>query len=477
VTVGDPHLLVERFIQAIHDASAQNRGQTSTRLKAVERPGTNFNRQSTLSSSQAGLSGTRPKARISSRPTPVSQPPLSRNNSLYKPQGSKPTNPALRQSTWQPEIEQTILVRPAELDFGEVFPGISEAIPFSVAETHNKPVQGMLEPEHSWVRLNRHDFDGVHTVIYVEVDTTQIPEPGYYESSIIISPTDDVEVDQPVRIKVEVLELPKTKTLSPEKTKKRPFLQAPLPESNLPPLQDLANTNSRAALLQQHEAVAQVDTEQTRKYGQKHEKWEPLQLSTRTRTWYRQALAFCTSLMAAELPYNILPHLNQLSAISFLPPSPWFVILLLLMVPMATAGAILGAGNQKDLVNRLSTGLFLALSLVEIGKFIIQNVLNWHAPIQQLFIMLVLVATSATIGTNEGFSRRLLASTLFSMKHARWLVTAVAVFWGGLLGFGLTTGFAFGCLTGFGVALGIIAAVMLTLHLDRMSHTPEPSLE
>ena len=65
---------------------------------------------------------------------------------------------------------------------------------------------------------------------------------------------------------------------------------------------------------------------------------------------------------------------------------------------------------------------------------------------------------------------------IWAMRHMRWLIISLAVVMGASLGFALANGFAAGCLTPFGILLGIGVAVALVLRVDRLikskSHTP-----
>ena len=56
---------------------------------------------------------------------------------------------------------------------------------------------------------------------------------------------------------------------------------------------------------------------------------------------------------------------------------------------------------------------------------------------------------------------------MWSLTHMRVFVIGLAIILGGVMGFFLTSGIAFGCLTPFGVVAGVGVAIALVLRMER----------
>jgi hypothetical protein len=157
---------------------------------------------------------------------------------------------------------------------------------------------------------------------------------------------------------------------------------------------------------------------------------------------------------------------------ALLPPNPWFVVVLISLVPFATLGAIIvnwgSLWRTRGIISRACTGLGTALVALGLSEAIWQSLFGGAAPQLQLVVMLLMTAAGATIGTAPRVSDRLLRVGTWAMRHMRWVMIGLAVLVGGGLGYALTSGIALGVFTIFGVVLGSGLAVVLVLRIDRL---------
>ena len=200
--------------------------------------------------------------------------------------------------------------------------------------------------------------------------------------------------------------------------------------------------------------------------------WEPLKASTRQRTWMGYGFTFAAAFMTAAFFYLFLAHLPPLAHVSFLPPSAWFMAILLGLVPLTTLGAVIvnwkRSWSSLDMVNRVCTGMALALLALGISEGAWQNLGFPAAPPLQLFIMLLVTAIGATVGTAPRVSTRIFKSVIWATRRLRRVVMAAAIAVGAILGFALTNGFAYGLFSVFGIVLGIAVAVLLVRRADSL---------
>ena len=205
--------------------------------------------------------------------------------------------------------------------------------------------------------------------------------------------------------------------------------------------------------------------------------WEMLKASPRQRVWMRHGITFAASFMAGAFSYLLLAHIPPLAKISVLAP-PWFTVVLLGMLIFATLGAVIvnwgSSWTNRDLLNRVCTGLVTSLVFLGLGEIIWQNLSLAHPPLQ-LFVMLLLTAAGATAGTAPAVSDQIIKSSIWLMTRMAWVMYALAVVVGGSLGFALTSGFSYGCFAPFGAALGIGIGVALVLRIRRLIQQKLPS--
>jgi hypothetical protein len=236
-----------------------------------------------------------------------------------------------------------------------------------------------------------------------------------------------------------------------------------------------SNTGSTGSVAQVNQPFTNAkDSEYKKKYGLPgSDGWQVLQTNPKQASRLQIAMTFLASCMGAAFFYLVLSHLIPNAQTSLLPPSPWFIAVLVGLVPFAALGAILAnwgnPWNMREIISRACTGLASALVILGIGHVLWQNVLGGGtAPPFHLILMILITAAGATIGTLPAVSNKMISIGMWMMQHMRWVMIVLAVIVGGGLGFALTSGFAFGCFTPFGILLGVGVGVALVLRLNRL---------
>jgi len=202
--------------------------------------------------------------------------------------------------------------------------------------------------------------------------------------------------------------------------------------------------------------------------------WEILNISARQRTWMKTGATFAAALMMGAFFYLFLRYIPPLAKTQILasnPPSPWFIVVLLGMLIFSTLGAVIvnwgSSWTNRDTINRVCTGLVTSLVILGLGELTWQN-LSLSAPPLQLFVMLLLTAVGATVGTAPRVSNQIIKSSTWLMTRMAWLMYGLAVVAGGSLGYSLTSGFSSGCFAPFGALLGVGIGVSLVLRIRRL---------
>jgi hypothetical protein len=199
--------------------------------------------------------------------------------------------------------------------------------------------------------------------------------------------------------------------------------------------------------------------------------WNPIWASPAQSRWLKRGLVFAAAFLAASFSYMFLAHLPFLAStsISRALSTQWFIAVLFSMVPLATFGALLvdwdSTSSKRDTMNRFYTGMSVSLGALGSGELLWHMLLRINVPQLQLCAMLLLTAVGATIGTNSRVSELVVEKGIWAMKHLRPLVITAALLIGGILGFTLTSGAAFGCFTPFGVLLGMGITMALVLRV------------
>ena len=434
-TVGDPEMAVNRFLQAVMGPSAHTRTQQT---------------MSAIDNSQTIATGTRSRLSIPGTRT-------SRAGRMRDP-------------------GDDIVVRPKTIDFGQVYPGLSAPILLTISGARGALISGTIRPVESWIVTDTTSFDGMSTPIRVRVDSTRLRGSTRYTGTIIIAPADS-EQEIPVSVQVDVLGYTTNTTIVRSRgaqTQGTPILED---EGDL----DSTLVTGRSAMRMAPQATIATnqpyssarDNEYKMKYGLPGSGgWEPLKASTRQRAWMGYGFTFSAAFMIAAFFYLFLAHIPPLVHVSFLPPSPWFLAILVGLVPLTTLGAMLvnlkATWSSVDMLNRMSTGMAVALLALGLSEGVWQNLAFPAVPPLQFFIMLLITAVGATLGTAPRISARIFRSVTWATRRMRRVVMVLAIVLGAGLGFALTNGFAYGLFSLFGLALGVAVAMLLVQRSDSL---------
>ncbi len=396
----------------------------------------------------------------------------------------------------RPPLQPTIVVRPETIDFGQIYPGVSAPMLLYITGNQGTSVRGTIEPVEPWIIVNTTSFDGMSTLVRVRVDSTDLqvisgpsePVSTHYQGSILVRPAGETTV-YTVAVELDVLS-PNTVSGNGQSSSSRHTGSRSIPfENDEDEDSTLAAGNMIMAPLTNAPVSQSYQNPKYSKYKAKYGKpgssngsapgdWNPIWASPTQYLWLKRGLVFAAAFMAASFSYMFLAHLPPLAstAISLSLSAQWFIAVLFSMVPLATLGALLvdwdGASSKQDTMNRFYTGLSVSLSALGLGELLWHMLLRINIPQLQLCAMLLLTAVGATIGTNSRVSELIVEKGIWAMRHLRPLVITAAALIGGMLGFTLTSGAAFGCFTPFGVLLGMGITVALVLRVGRLVKHP-----
>ncbi len=345
-----------------------------------------------------------------------------------------------------------IVVQPRTLDFGEVYPGLSEPLLLAISDKSGTR-RGTIATSEPWIQLDETSFDGINTHVNVRVNTLRLRGSMHYTGSIVIMP-DEEDEEQDIVVKVEV-DVPGNIGMYPdpamngqhrgdapgatvldEEDYESPVAFANGKTMSMDPQQASAPTLSR-------ENMAHYE-EYKDKYGDPFDEnedktaasgWHPSTVSPLQQLWLRRSLTVFAAFMLACLYYSLLSKIASLPLQSLLPPDSWFIAVLSGIGPAATLGALMLNWNRtwsfSDTINRFCTGMstaFAALSLCELG---------WQF--------------------------------LFHAKQvARWLVVVALIVLGGILGYFLTVGFPLDFFTIIGILAGGLVATLLVTRVNQI---------
>jgi serine/threonine protein kinase len=444
VTVGDPEMGVNRFLQVVMGPNAQTRNYIPT---------------PTVSSSGRTSTGTS----TNSTGSRISWPSRARDSSQ-------------------------VIVRPKTIDFEEVYPGLSHPILLTISGVRGALVKGTVRPVESWIVLDKTAFDGMSTSVRVRADTTRLRGSTHYTGTILVK-SDNKAEEILVKVEVDVLGFD---TYSGQTTIGQAEHSQGIGDANDPTVQQSvtstqksmmaapvtaagSNTNTTGATAQVNQPYTSAkDSEYKKKYGLPgSDGWQVLQTTPKQASRLQVGMTFFASCMAAAFFYLLLSHIIPNAQASLLPPNPWFIAVLVGLVPFAAAGAVLvnwgSSRSAREIISRACTGLASALIVLGLSEALWQNVAGGGtAPPFHLIVMLLITAAGATIGSLPSVSSKMIGVGMWMMQHMRWLMIGLAVVIGGGLGFALTSGIAFGCFTPFGVLLGVGVGVALVLRLNRL---------
>jgi hypothetical protein len=445
-TVGDPEMGVTRFLQAVMGPNAQTRTYTPT---------------STAANGTSGQTST----------------------------GTRMSIPGSH-TIWPGRIRDQgqVIVRPKIIDFEEVYAGLSHPILLTISGVKGSLVKGTIRAVESWIALDHSAFDGMSTPVRVKADTTRLRGSTHYTGTIIVTPDNSAQ-EITVKVEVDVLGFDTSGRLTT--IGQREYSQGAADADN-PTLQQSVTSTQKSTMAPPGSATGssanaagspkQVnlpytsakDSHYKEKYGQPGSNgWKVLQTTPKQASRLQIGITFFAASMAAAFFYLLLSHITPIARTSLLPPNPWFVAVLVGLVPFATAGAIIvnwgSLSSTRETVSRACTGLTTALIALGVSEGIWQNLLGGGtAPPVHFMVMLLITAAGATIGTSPRVSNKMISIGMWMMQHMRWLMICLAVVVGGGLGYTLTSGIAFGCFTPFGVLLGVGVALALVLRLNRL---------
>jgi serine/threonine protein kinase len=445
-TVGDPEMGVNRFLQVVMGPNAQTRNYIPT---------------PTVGSSNSGRTST--GTSTNSTGSRISWPTRTRDS-------------------------RQVVVRPKIIDFEEIYPGLSHPLLLTISGVKGALIKGTLRSVESWIVLDKTVFDGMSTSVRVRADTTRLRGSTHYTGTILVK-SDNTTEEILVKVEVDVLGFD---TYSGQTSIGQTAYSEGIADANNQTLQQNVTSTQKNTMAAQVTAAgsstntpgstSQVnqpytsakDSEYKKKYGLPgSDGWQVLQTTPKQASKLHIGMTFFASCMAAAFFYLLLSHITPNAQASLLPPNPWFIAVLVGLVPFAVAGATLvnlgSSWSTREIISRVCTGLTSALIVLGIGDILWQNVLGGGtAPPFHLILMILITAAGATIGSLPSVSNRMISFGMWMMQHMRWLMIALAVVIGGGLGFALTSGIAFGCFTPFGVLLGVGVGVALVLRLNRL---------
>ena len=384
------------------------------------------------------------------------------------------------------ESDSAVIVRPRTIDFGQVYPGLSAPLLLTITGAKGALVSGTIQSVESWIITDVNSFDGMNTPVRVRVDSTRLRGSTHYRGTIIIHP-EDSEREIPVQVQLDVLGYSGGQTQSSTLPGRAAASRGPGTQANQPALDDededdLATASSASGVGQtmagqtQKAQIQQYTNTRIDAYKEKYGApgsggWNMLNTSARQLNRMKTATTFAASFMLGAFSYLVLAHLPAMVKTPPLPPSPWFLAVLLGMLLFSTLGALLINLSRsltfRDILNRAMTGLVTALPILGLGEFIWQT-LGLSAPPLQLFVLLLLTAAGTTLGTSPRLSNRIIRTGTWLMTRLPWVMYAGAVIIGGGLGAAATSGISFGCFTPFGALGGAVIGVMLVLRIRRL---------
>jgi hypothetical protein len=200
--------------------------------------------------------------------------------------------------------------------------------------------------------------------------------------------------------------------------------------------------------------------------------WDPLKTTPLQRVWVQQGLTLFAAFMLASLCYSVLSRMPFLGHTSPLPPNPLFIVVLLLIVPAATLGALVvnwgRPSSYQDIISRICTGLSTTLLVLGAVELVWQYFMRLNAPLLQLLVMLLVAAIGGTVGTQPMVSAQVMERLTLTLEYVRKLVIAALVVFGGILGFVLTIGFPITLFTFLSILAGCAIAAILVLWGDHL---------
>jgi serine/threonine protein kinase len=363
-----------------------------------------------------------------------------------------------------PNRRSSLQISPRRLDFGPVYPsGLSAPLGITISGYQGLRVSGTIRPLEPWIRVDRTEFDGMNTYVNVRIQSTQLNSYMHYQGSVVISPYAKDEPDITVTVDADIQGFSALagrrrpgKTVTPDEDDEDD-VEFVIPTSIQSGGQQLVLESIQDASVETKE---ELSDDRVIKYGRSggKERWEPCPATPEQLRYQRLGLAFCAAFMTGCLWYICISRLSP----AFLPPNPWFIIVLAGMIPTTTLGALLINHDDiwmaRETIDRVITGMGCALVCLAPANVIWQILLNIAPGWLQLAVMLLVTALGAVMGTTTTVHRQILTTTAWLLKLLRyhiWPVVVVACILGGLLGSFLAVGLAAWGFTLLGILLGM----------------------
>ncbi len=375
--------------------------------------------------------------------------------------------------------EAALIIEPKKIDFGQVYPGLSAPILLTLSAPRGELVSGSLRVVENWIILDQAAFDGPRTPINVRIDSTRLRGSTHYTGSIIITP-DESESEVTVTVEADVMGFTTTQ-IARKQAGQTTSAGATAPDDQVVPGTGRMRMAPQATVTVDIPLDTSQTTEYTSKYGLPGSGgWNPLQgTSQRQSGRIQRVLTFVAAFMTSGFFYFVFAHLPPFVKNPPIPPNPWFIAIMIGLVPMAALGVALvnwlSSWRSHEAINGFSTSLTVGLVALALSEAGWQNLFGSNAPVLQLLVMLIITALATTIGAQTRVSNALINAALWGMRRVRVLVIALAMLLGGALGFALTNGLGLGCFTPFGVLLGIAVGGLLVLRAERLlKQKPHP---
>ncbi|HEY0756321.1 MAG TPA: protein kinase [Ktedonobacteraceae bacterium] len=375
--------------------------------------------------------------------------------------------------------EAALIVDPKTIDFGQVYPGLSAPILLTLSGPKGTLISGSLHVVENWIVLDQTTFDGTKIPINVRIDSTRLRGSTHYTGTIMITP-DESERDIAVTVEADVMGFTTT-TIARKQAAQGAGADLDEDDALVVPGTGQMRMAPQATVTVDIPLDTSQTTEYTNKYGLPGSGgWDPLQgVSARQTGRMKLVITFIAAFMTSGFFYFAFSHLQPFLQKPPLPPNPWFIAVLIGLVPMAALGVglvnWLSALRERETFNSLSTSLAIGLTALGLAEAGWQNTFGAGASILHLLVMLIIAALATTLGALPRVSNALINGALWGMRRVRWLMIALAMLLGGALGFTLTNSLGIGCFTPFGVLLGVAVGAFLILRVDRLlKQKPHP---
>lgn len=391
-----------------------------------------------------------------------------------------------------------IMVQPLIIDFGDVYPGLSEPMSLAITGRKGAFIQGSLAATEPWIVIDKASFEGMNTRVSVRVDTTGLFESRRYSGSIIVMPEEEDDAqDLKVAVQVSVIGLNGSSTST-----MRPAQGAALPENpdstattigngkaamapqisvSVPPTASAAKPAASAAPAASLNYNKARYNEYRDKYGPPAGSgtgaWNGAPTSARQRFWLRQGITALAAFMLSSLVYLLLAHVLPGGGASLSSTDPWLVLALLAAAPAGALGAFLPNWTWRidAICNRLSAALstaFLGLTLSSAFWHLILGLGNSPG---QFFFVLIVTAISATIGIHPVASEQILRRMRrFMARYFARLTVILSCVIGGLLGLLMALSYTFSILAFVAILIGIGVALALIVQSTSSSQRVSP---